>query len=45
MYFDFDYYWRVLRHLWSLKRWSERSRMQRRYSGVNTYVVKREILL
>jgi hypothetical protein len=27
MYFDFDYYWRVLRHVWSLKRWPGRTRM------------------
>jgi hypothetical protein len=27
MYFDFEYYWRVLRHVWSLKSWPGRSRM------------------
>lgn len=27
MYFDLDYWWRVLRHVWSLKHWSGRPRM------------------
>jgi len=27
MYFDLQYYWRVLRHVWSLKQWPGRSRM------------------
>lgn len=27
MYFDFEYYLRVLRHVWSLKSWSGRNRM------------------
>ena len=27
MYFDFKYYWRVLRHVWSLKTWPGRTRM------------------
>ncbi len=27
MYFDLDCYWRVLRHVWSLKHWPGRSRM------------------
>jgi hypothetical protein len=27
MYFDLDYYWRVLRHVWSLKGWPGRPRM------------------
>ncbi len=27
MYFDWDYYWRVLRHVWSLKNWPGRRRM------------------
>jgi hypothetical protein len=27
MYFDFDYYWRVLRHVWTLKEWPGRRRM------------------
>ena len=27
MYFDFEYYWRVLRHVWSLKTWRGRPRM------------------
>jgi hypothetical protein len=27
MYFDLEYYWRVLRHVWSLKSWPGRSRM------------------
>ena len=26
MYFDGQYYWRVLRHVWSLRQWSGRSR-------------------
>ncbi len=27
MYFDIQYYWRVLRHVWSLKQWPGRTRM------------------
>ena len=27
MYFDFDYYWRVLRHVWALGEWPGRTRM------------------
>ena len=27
MYFDVQYYWRVLRHVWSLKQWPGRTRM------------------
>jgi hypothetical protein len=27
MYFDIEYYWRVLRHVWSLKAWPGRNRM------------------
>lgn len=27
MYFDFDYYWRVLRHVWGLKHWPGRRRL------------------
>lgn len=27
MYFDFDYYWRVLKHVWSLRDWPGRRRM------------------
>jgi len=27
MYFDFQYYWRVLRHVWSLRDWPGRPRM------------------
>lgn len=27
MYFDFDYYWRVLRHVWGLKQWPGRHRL------------------
>ncbi len=27
MYFDFDYYWRVVRHVWGLKNWPGRRRM------------------
>jgi hypothetical protein len=27
MYFEFDYYWRVLRHVWSLRQWPGRTRM------------------
>ena len=27
MYFDIEYYWRVLRHVWSLKNWPGRPRM------------------
>jgi len=27
MYFDIQYYWRVLRHVWSLKQWPGRGRM------------------
>lgn len=30
MYFDLQYYWRVLRHVWSLKGWSGRRRTLRR---------------
>ena len=26
MYFDLQYYWRVLRHVWSLKQWPGRRR-------------------
>lgn len=29
MYFDLEYYWRVLRHVWSLKAWPGRQRMLR----------------
>jgi hypothetical protein len=27
MYFDLEYYWRVLRHVWSLNKWPGRTRM------------------
>ena len=27
MYFDFDYWWRVVRHVWGLRGWSGRTRM------------------
>lgn len=27
MYFDFDYYWRMLRHVWGLKQWPGRRRL------------------
>ena len=27
MYFDFDYWWRVVRHVWQLREWPGRSRM------------------
>jgi hypothetical protein len=27
LYFDLEYYWRVLRHVWSLKQWPGRTRM------------------
>jgi hypothetical protein len=27
MYFDLEYYWRVLRHVWSLRQWPGRGRM------------------
>ncbi|WP_372799007.1 sulfotransferase, partial [Litorivivens sp.] len=27
MYFDFDYYWRVIRYVWRLKQWPKRRRV------------------